>query len=165
MTHTDAFPENNGKRNILGWIVLAGVVAGTLDILYAIGIWSFKGVTAQQVLQAVASGVLGKASFSGGGKAALLGLGLHMLIALAMAAVYFIAARKWPILIYRPWLYGTLYGVLLYAVMNFVVVPLSAAEVGGAKDTASFLLALLPHIVLMGWPIAWLARFALHMKI
>ncbi len=141
--------------------MLAGLVAGTLDIFYAIGLWSFRGVTAQQVLQAVASGVLGKASFSGGDKSTVLGLGLHMLIALAMAAVYFIAARKWPALVRRPWLWGLAYGLLLYAAMNYVVVPLSAADMGGNKDMTAFILALLPHIVLVGWPIAWLARFTL----
>ncbi len=153
--------DDRKHRSISGWMLLAGFSAGALDILYAIGVWGLRGVTATQVLQAVASGVLGKASFSGSGETALLGLALHMLIALAMAAAYFFAARRWPVLVQRPWLCGTLYGTLLYAVMNFVVVPLSAAEVGGAKDTASFLLALLPHIVLVGWPISWLARNAL----
>ena len=143
---------------------LAGLVAGALDILYAICVWSLKGITAQQVLQAVASGVLGKASFSGGRGTATLGLGLHMLIALAMAAGYFMAARKWPILVRRPWAGGLVYGLLLYAAMNFAVVPLSAAEVASPGDMTSFFLALLPHIAVVGWPIAWLARYALGVR-
>lgn len=142
-------------------LVLAGLVAGILDILYAIGVWGMQGIPAQRILQSVASGILGKASFSGGAGTAVLGLALHMLIALAMAAVYFIATRKWQLLVRRPWLCGTLYGLLLYVVMTFVVVPLSAARVGHSSDVIAIVRALLPHVVLVGLPIAWLARLAL----
>lgn len=142
------------------WLVLAGFVAGVCDILYAIGVWGMQGIPAQRILQSVASGILGKASFSGGASTAILGLALHMLIALAMAAAYFVAARKWQVLVQRPWLCGTLYGLLLYAVMTFVVVPLSAARVGHSSDVIAIVRALLPHVVLVGLPIAWLAQLA-----
>ena len=143
------------------WVILAGLVAGALDILYAIGVWGLQGIPAERILQSVASGVLGKASFSGGAGAAALGLTLHMLIALVMAATYFIAACKWRVLVLRPWLCGTLYGLLLYVVMNFVVVPLSAAPVRHPANLIAIVRALLPHVVLVGLPIAWLARLAL----
>lgn len=144
------------------WLFLAGLLAGALDILYAIGVWGLQGIPAQRILQSIASGVLGKASFIGGANTAVLGLALHMLIALAMAAVYFIAARKWLVLVRRPSLCGTLYGVLLFVAMNFVVVPLSAAPMPPPKDLASIVIALLPHVLLVGLPIAWLARLALR---
>ena len=54
-----------------------------------------------------------------------------------------------------------LYGLLLYAAMTFEGVPLSATEMGGVRDMSSFFLALLPQIVLLGWPFALSARFAL----
>lgn len=144
------------------WLILAGLVAGVLDILYAIGIWGMQGIPAQKILQSVASGILGKASFRGGAGTAMLGLALHMLIALAMATTYFVAARKWQVLALRPWLCGSLYGLLLYAVMTFVVVPLSAATVGHPWDAMAIARALLPHVLLVGLPIAWLARLALR---
>ena len=53
-------------RSLPAWILLAGLSAATLDILYATGFWALKGVPASRILQSVAAGVLGKASFSGG---------------------------------------------------------------------------------------------------
>jgi len=41
--------------------------------------------------------------------------------------VYYAASRRIVALIERPWLYGLLYGVALYLLMNLIVVPLSAA--------------------------------------
>lgn len=151
---------NSARLRHWQWWFVAGLLAGALDILYAIGVWGLQGIPAQRVLQSVASGVLGKASLGGGASAAAFGLALHLLIALAMAAVYFIAARKWPVLVRRPSLCGTLYGVLLFVAMNFVVVPLSAAPMPPPEELAAIAIALLPHVLLVGLPIAWLARLA-----
>ncbi|MFC3552045.1 hypothetical protein ACFOLC_13625 [Lysobacter cavernae] len=142
------------------WLLTAGLVAATLDILYATGFWALRGVDPTRVWQSIAAGLLGKASFSGGADTATLGLALHYLIALAMAAAYFIAARRLPKLWQQPWRYGALYGLLLYAVMNLIVVPLSAAPGGGAKPMLWVVLSLLAHVLLVGLPIAWCARRA-----
>lgn len=150
------------RKRIFPDALAAGFLAGALDIAYIIVFWNSKGVSAQQVLQGVASGVGGAASFSGGAPAALLGFCLHMTIAVAMAAAYFLAASRLPILTRRPWLFGSLYGVALYAVMNGVVVPLSASPIARTADLPTHLLMLFPHIALVGLPIALLARFALR---
>ena len=47
-------------------VALAGVVGATCDIVYAILFYGWKGVPAERLLQSVASGLLGKASFDGG---------------------------------------------------------------------------------------------------
>ena len=75
-------------QRALGWMLLGGLCAGTLDILFATGFWALRGVAPQRILQSVAAGVLGKASFGGGAASAALGLGLHYLIAIAMASAY-----------------------------------------------------------------------------
>ena len=76
--------------------------------------------------QSVASGLLGKASYEGGNATIVLGLALHFFIAFVMALVYVKASHRLPVLVCRPVLMGVLYGFVLYVVMNFVVVPLSA---------------------------------------
>jgi hypothetical protein len=43
-------------------ILLGGLIAGTLDILYAIGFSAWRGTPPQRLLQFVASGLLGPAS-------------------------------------------------------------------------------------------------------
>lgn len=145
-------------RHALVWGVLGGLLAGTLDILYAIGFWSLYGVPPQHIAQSIAAGVLGRAAFSGGASSALLGLGLHYLIAACMGLAYACAARDALPLRDRPWRYGALYGLVLYAFMNFVVVPLSASPRGGSLPTVWTVCSVIAHVVLVGWPCAWFAR-------
>ncbi len=108
------------------YVLLGGLVAGTFDITYACTFWYLKrGVLPTRVLQSVASGLLGDASFTGGRRTALLGLALHYFIATSMAVTYFLFARRWSELWQKPWVFGPLYGVLLYGIMNYIVVPVA----------------------------------------
>lgn len=145
---------------LLFWVVIAGLTAASLDMLYATGFWALKGVPPTRILQSIAAGVLGKASFSGGMTTAALGLVLHCLIALGMAVAYFIVARRLPLLVQRPWLCGVAYGLLLYAVMQYVVVPASAAPGGGTPNPLWIVCSIVAHALLVGLPIAWCARRA-----
>ena len=138
-------------------IVRAGLLAGALDITFACLYWALRaGVPAERIFQSVAAGLLGESSFSGGWATAALGLGLHFAIVLAMAAAWCLAARRWPALLRHPWRGGVLYGLFLYGLMQFVVVPLSAAP-GGSQDPLWITLSVLAHVVLVGLPIALLA--------
>jgi uncharacterized membrane protein YagU involved in acid resistance len=118
-----------------------------------------REVPAQRILQSVAAGLLGDASFEGGGSTAALGLGLHFLIALSMALVYYLAARRWSLLRQRPVACGAVYGLLLYVLMNYVVVPLSAAG-SASKDPLWIALSIAVHVLLIGIPIALFSRRA-----
>lgn len=147
--------------NVMRWAVVAGLVAGALDILYAIAYWALAhDVPAARILQSVASGLLGKSSFDGGAATAALGLALHFAMTLAMAAAYFAAARRMPALRQRPLAAGAAYGVLIYVVMNFVVVPLSAAVAGAPGNNLWTWLSVAMHALLVGIPIALCARRA-----
>lgn len=148
------------SRHAAGIIVLGALVAGTLDIVYAIGFWAIKaGVAPMRILQSVAAGVLGDASFRGGIGSASLGLALHYLIMFAMVGACFLLARHWPPLRRQPLLFGAIYGLMLYAVMTYVVVPLSAAA-ASPKDTLWTACSIAMHM-LVGVLCAWFARRAL----
>jgi hypothetical protein len=150
---TASFPLQ--RSNPLRLVLTGGILAGALDITYACLFWRLKaGLPARRIFQSVAAGLLGKASFEGGAATAALGLGLHFFIALCMAAAYCLAARRWPALRHRPLAYGPAYGLGLYAVMNYVVVPLSAAG-GGSRDPLWIGLSVVVHMFLIGLPIAW----------
>jgi uncharacterized membrane protein YagU involved in acid resistance len=141
-------------------VVMGGLVAGALDIVYACTFWAMRAdVPPRRILQSVAAGLLGPASFKGGTATAALGLALHFFIALCMAAAYAIAAVRWPVLALRPVACGAAYGLMLYATMNFVVVPLSAAA-PGARDPLWIGASIAAHVVLIGIPIALAARAA-----
>jgi hypothetical protein len=142
-------------RSHPGFLVLVGgLVAGTNDIVYACVFWGWKAeISPVRVLQSVAAGLLGKASFEGGERTAALGLGLHFFIACSMSVAYYVAACRLPLLGRRPILCGAVYGLFLYGFMNFVVLPLSATS-RGSSDPLWVGLSILVHIVLIGVPIA-----------
>jgi len=121
-------------KNPLAAILLGGLAAGALDIIYAFVVYgplSF-GMTPVQVLQSVAAGWYGrKASMSGGTPSALVGLCTHFFIATTMAAVFVLAAGRIRAFSRAPILWGFAYGLILYVVMNYVVAPLSAAGPAG----------------------------------
>ena len=87
--------------------------------------------------------------------------GLHYFISFCIVLVYWLAARINRELIRRPVLYGAIYGVLVYVVMNYVVIPLSATQ----RGKFLFLwvaLTVLVHAFLIGVPAAFAARMALR---
>jgi hypothetical protein len=143
-------------------VLLGGLVAGTFDIAYACVFWALKaGTTPVRIFQSVAKGVLGPATFKGGTATAALGLFLHYFIAITMSVAYYLVARRWPALVERPLMLGAAYGLVLYGVMNFIVVPLSAARGGGSGGALWVALSIIVHAFLIGVPIALFARRAL----
>jgi hypothetical protein len=147
----------------LRFVVAGGLLAGALDITYACLFWAIKaGVPAQRIFQSVAAGLLGKGSFTGGWPTAILGLALHFFIATTMSVTYFLVARRVPTLGVRPVPFGAAYGLLLYVIMNYVVVPLSNAPHGGVRDPLWVGLSIVVHMVLIGIPIALFTRRALR---
>lgn len=140
-------------------VLLGGAVAGTLDILYAFAFWGAQGIPPVKILQSVAAGWLGREAFTGGAASALLGAVSHYGIALVMAWTFYQAARRVPALARHPFRHGALYGVLLYAVMTYAVVPLSAAgERGWPAWQWQQLAHVAAHAVLVGIPCALAAR-------
>lgn len=109
-------------------IFSAGLIAGTIDIFAASLI---NGISPLIILRAIASGLLGRAAFHGGLPGGLpvplLGLVLQWAMSLLIAAIFVFAARRLSWLTRRWVVGGLLYGVAVFVVMEFVVVPLSAA--------------------------------------
>ena len=109
-------------------ILIAGLVAGTLDITYAC-VFSYirRGVKPIAVLQSVAGGALGReAATAGGIRTAALGLFFHFLIALIFASFYYLASRVIRFMITHPIISGILYGLCVYLVMYGIVLRVSA---------------------------------------
>ena len=146
-------------KRALSSILLGGLVGGAFDITYAI-VFSYlrRAVPPSRVLQSVASGLLGPAAYDGGAPTAALGLGLHFFIALVAAAVYVFASQYLPVLVRRPILAGAVYGIGIYVVMNWVVLPLSRIGPKPAPPFVVLATGLLVHMFLIGVPIALAAR-------
>ncbi|MEJ7811923.1 MAG: hypothetical protein WKG32_16040 [Gemmatimonadaceae bacterium] len=135
------------------------LAVGVLDILDAFIFFGLRGAAPVRILQSIAAGLLGPASFRGGASTAALGLLLHFFIAGAIVVTYYLASRRLPDLARRPLLYGPLYGLTVYAVMTFVVLPLSAAG-AGARPLPVLINGLLIHALGVGVPSALAARAA-----
>ena len=137
-------------------IALATLVAGTLDIISACIYTILPGHSPIAMLKILGSAVLGDSAMHGGVGAAIVGLLLHFAIMAVMAAVFILAAQRVAILKTRWLIAGIAYGVVLWAVMNLIVVPL---RFGPPHFTVHGLVEqFFSHIVLVGIPIAWLAR-------
>lgn len=138
----------------IGAVLLAGFIAGTIDIGAAAIIFAVHPAI---IMQAIASGVLGRAAFFDGIASVTLGLLLQWLMSGIIAAVYVAAARSWPSL-RRHWIWcGLLYGVVVFGVMNYVVVPLSAAYPHN-PFTPRTLIESLIAMLLFGVLVAFFAR-------
>jgi uncharacterized membrane protein YagU involved in acid resistance len=137
-------------------ILVGGTLAGVLDILAAF-LMSWPRVPPVRVLQYIASGALGPSAFRGGAATAAVGLALHFVIAFAAAALYVAASRRWRVLTARPVASGSAYGVVVYAMMQLVVLPLSRVT-RGTPTWRSVALMIGIHIVCVGLPIAFAAR-------
>ena len=142
--------------------ILAGIAAvAVLDILEPIVFYGLRGVPPIRILQSVASGLLGREAYAGGVASALLGAALHLFVASVVVIVYWQASRRLRALTERPLLYGVLYGLAVYAVMNFVVIPLSAIG-GGVRlpPPPALWNGIFAHVVCVGPPAAFAARAA-----
>jgi hypothetical protein len=134
-------------------ILAAGFLAGALDILAAFAIYVPRGASAVRILQSISAGLLGAAAARGGAPTAALGLVLQFVIATTAAAVYYVASQRIAMLTARPVVLGAVYGVVVWVVMNFVVVPLSAVP-KRPFDWSGAPLVLLVHVICVGIPIA-----------
>ena len=108
----------------LGIVFAAGLVAGTIDIGAASLINRLSPVV---ILQAVASGLLGKSAFGGGTATATVGLLVQWGISILIAAIYLMVTAPWSGMRRRWQFTGVLAGVVIFVIMNYLVVPLSAA--------------------------------------
>jgi uncharacterized membrane protein YagU involved in acid resistance len=152
-------PENAITRSsrAVPAIFWAGLICGLMDITVAFVNWSLRGVRPARLLQAIASGLLGPPAFRGGWPTVLLGAACHFFIAFSAAAVFYLASRKLKLLTQLAILSGIAYGVSVYLVMYWVVMPLSRLA-PSPFSLSQTLLAIVTHIVCVGLPISLTIR-------
>jgi uncharacterized membrane protein YagU involved in acid resistance len=157
MTSALSFDAPKPALTVPEAILWGGLVAGVLDATDGVVAFGLQGLNPIQVLQYIASGVLGKAAFSGGLATAGLGTLLHFFIAFTVAAVYVLASRKIVALKTQAIAFGLTFGALVYLVMTYTVLPNSAVE-PSPFSLALFLNGIIGHALFVGLPIALYAR-------
>jgi hypothetical protein len=140
-------------------ILYATLVVGVLDASDGVVFLGLHGQNPIQVLQYIASSVLGSQSFSDGLAGAGLGLVLHFAVSLVVAAIYILASRRVALLRTQWLLLGLLYGVAVWTVMNLVFLP-HTAIVHSPITAAALANGLIGHALFVGLPSAFFAKRA-----
>jgi hypothetical protein len=145
-------------RAVLG----SGALIGVLDALAATAhAYFFLHIGPDRVFRFVASGALGRAAITGGPHMIALGLAFHFLFAIAWTALFFLLARAVPLpLRSAPTAaaLGAFYGLVVWLGMNLAVIPLSKIPSRPLQLTTPSLAMILIHVLVIGVPIALLAR-------
>jgi uncharacterized membrane protein YagU involved in acid resistance len=141
-------------RRVTKSLVYGGLIAGTIDIGAAA---VMSAASPLLILRFIATGLLGRAALQGGTAVMLLGLLLQWGMSILIAAFYSVAAHKWPVLARRWFAWGAVYGVVVFIVMNYVVVPLSAAPHKSAHPLIWYVENGLAMLV-FGWLVACVAN-------
>jgi uncharacterized membrane protein YagU involved in acid resistance len=138
-------------------ILYATLVVGVLDAADGVVFRGLQGQNPIQVLQYIASSLLGSRAFSGGLASAALGLVLHFATALVVATIYILVGRRVAVLRTQWALLGLLYGAAVWAVMNLAVLPLTAV-VSSPVTTAALFNGIISHALFVGLPSAFFAK-------
>ena len=148
---------------LTGWLL-----CGVLDISAAcVQAWIQAGRPPAAVLKGVASALWGRAALDGGAGMATIGLGMHFTVALTATLVFYALSRRMAFLRTAPLLLiGPLYGIVVFAAMNYGTLPL-------LSWLRSFYLGTPPrwpgsmgwpqlviHMLFVGLPIVWGVRRA-----
>lgn len=149
------------KTRYLQAVLLGGLVAGALDIAFAISFAAYNGMPPLRLLQVVASGLFGRQALAGGAAMAAWGLALHFLLSILWAGIFMALALLRPSLMRHVAASGAAFGVIVFLAMRLVVLPLSAFPFPVAFKPLATVLDLLSHAFLFGLPIALAARSAL----
>ena len=136
-------------------IGLATLVAGTLDIIFAILLSLIYGRDPMVMLRYVASGPFPSATEWGAAGSAT-GLLVHFTLMAIMATAFVWFARTRPFLKEMPVRAGVAYGVVTYIIMNLIVVPMRFGMPVSPRPI-SIASQLFAHVVLGGIPIALIA--------
>jgi hypothetical protein len=152
---------NRTRHPVLAATLWGGFIAGTLDIGAASAI---SGYNPAIILRYIAGGLLGKSALAGGPPIIALGMLLQWGMSFIIAAIFVLATRRrigqtrnWP-----TW--GIAYGVVIFFVMNYVVVPFSALQAKAHFNTYSFI-ANFAAMLLFGWIVALVAKLFLAPKV
>jgi hypothetical protein len=152
-----------GEAIVTGWLL-----CGVLDISAAcLQSWLQTGAAPATVLKGVASAIWGRAALEGGADMAAAGLLMHFTVALTATLVFYAAARRIAVLRAAPLLIvGPLYGVVVFAAMNYGTLPLLSWLRSFYLGTpprwpgSMGLPQLVIHMFCVGLPIVWGVRRA-----
>jgi len=142
---------SSSHRSVVKAIGLTLLICGSLDISDALVYYGLRfHVAPARLLQSIASHLIGRSAFNGGLRDAMLGLALHYLIAAFWICTFVIAAQLFSVLIRRPIISGAIYGLFIYFVMNFLILPHTLNAAPLSRDPFNLLNGVFALVIFMG---------------
>ena len=157
---TIATMSPTSRNSLLRLTLIGGFIAGFLHLVIQQGIVFGLILKTPMIsaLQYAASGIIGEAAFAGGLTTALFGLVLDFIMITIMAGVFIFSADRIPLLRRNVIVGSFLYGFGVFIVMNFIVLPLSAAPALPAPPLWLLIELILQHNLLIGLPLGILVQ-------
>jgi hypothetical protein len=149
-----ALGRRKGSGGASAAILWGGAIAGAIDITVAAVSTAMHGGQPMRMLQGIAYALIGPKAFTGGWGTAAVGLACHFAIAFGAAAAYYLVSRIWSVLVREPVVCGLLYGVVVFWVTNFVIVPMSRIGRLLPNPPTQMMIGLAVLMVGVGLPIA-----------
>ena len=135
---------------------IATAICGTLEILFAVMLTSWRGRDPAAMLRFVASGPFPPAT-EWGVAGSVLGLVVHFTLMGIMVAAFLYAARNYAIVLDQPFISWLVFALVTYVVMNLIVVPLRFPAAWPPKPLAIGT-QLFAHALLVALPTVLVAR-------
>lgn len=143
------------------WLFSCALTIGTLDLLAAMAWWALRDVAPIRILQAVAGWVLGREqALAGGAATAVFGAALQYTIMLMIAAGYYAASQRFPLMLREPLRWGALYGACAFVIQHVILIPSFVAGAGPFQFDAWTLSCIVVYVFLVGIPCALFAHKA-----
>lgn len=134
------------KPSVAFAIIKTGLLVGTLDGIAAI-LWGFcyTHVISLKLFAFIASGIFGKAAFTGGTVMIFYGILVHYFIAFCFTVEWFLLYPFFNSLLRNKYIIAVFYGVATWEIMDKIVLPLSNV----AKQPSNFTNALTGCVILI----------------
>lgn len=140
-------------------VLLTTLIAGTLDIIAAHVHFTINaGTFPAKMFYGIASGAVGrKAAFSGGAEMFVLGFFIHYFISFSFTLLFFLVYPAFSKISPNKYLNGAVYGIFVWLVMNFLVLPLTRLPQGPFVFDLNKAIGLLVLMVVFGLPVSIMA--------
>jgi len=131
MANQGVSPSLESDKMSAGKLVLtAGLLAGIMDGSAAMIQTAIAGRTMEGLWRYVASGFFGNDAFTGSSAMIVYGILFHLFIAMSWAVIFYFLypyLKQW---FKNPVVLGMLYGIVVWAVMNLIVLKLANTPKG-----------------------------------
>lgn len=147
-------PRVNKYGSVFNAITSTGLLIGSLVAASAALAYELRPA---RLFQYIASGVFGKDAILGGLHMAFIGLIFHFIIAFSWTYLFFSLYTRIKFISAHKYLSGLVYGIVVWAVMNLLILPLTSMPFGSV-DLLNGIIGVSILMMVVGLPISILTH-------